>query len=152
MGCLPLARTNSKRFDVIGRQMDADHLAIGGVMSLLRAGNRCGHIEPEISLDIVLRDALTVGVKQPKNPLCRDISLFGCLAIPDCGLRRVSRAALGAIAKEVGQPHLPGDGILFGCLAKPVLSLFAVALHSIGLQVVFAHCNLRRHIAAVSLC
>src|ERR1700679_2963106 len=91
MGGQPIGDAFLDVGQLVCRDVLAAHLAICGVFFLAWSLHTRGKVEPVISVDVALRNALTHGVKHTQCPLSAHIPLLSGLAIPPCRLFHIAR-------------------------------------------------------------
>src|SRR5512146_2154817 len=149
MRSLPRSHAFFHSIKLIGGDVRADHLAIGGVLSLLWPFYSGGKIEPVIGLNVILRHALPHKEECAKRALRSDVPLLRSLAIPVGRVRHVARKIRAAIAVKRSQGHFCGTVALVRRLQVPLGSLRVAARNAFALGVEVANGNLRGNIAVI---
>ena len=118
----------------------------------LELGQTGRQIEPEVSLHIAARNALSERIQHAQRPLRSNIALIGSLSIPRSGLLHIARKTLAiAVTIELGQVQLAADVLLVRGFAVPLGGLLAVARHAFGVGIALAHLNLGGRVAGDGL-
>ena len=103
---------------LVGGDVFAYALAVGGVLGLVWARDGGCEAEPVVGFDVILLDAHADGVEQAQGALRAGVALVGGFAVPGYGLLHVAGHA-AAVAIELGQVNLGRDVSTVGGLAVP---------------------------------